>query len=204
VIKSPEFQCGLILLAAGGSRRMGRAKQMLPIQDKPLLRFVAERVVRAAVSPVVIVLGAESEKIAPTLAGLPVHLALNSAWAEGMGSSLRVGVNALLERAPQLNALIVALGDQPGLPDGHLDQLIARYRQGGCSLVASQTGPRRVPPVLFGRDWFPRLRQLAGDAGAREILREDRPDFASMPLEDNTDLDTPEDYARYMQNGGAR
>ncbi len=195
--KAADFQCGLILLAAGGARRMGRAKQLLPIKDKPLLRFVAERLVKATVSPVVIVLGAEAEKIAPTLAGLPVHLVVNTAWAEGMGSSLRVGVDALLDRAPQLDALIVALGDQPGLPAAHLDQLIARYRQGGCSLVASQTGPRRVPPVLFGREWFPKLRTLTGDAGAREILREERPDFASVPLEDNTDLDTPEDYARY-------
>lgn len=176
---------------------MGRAKQLLPIQEKPLLRFVAERLVKAAVSPVVVVLGAEAEKIVPTLAGLPVHFTVNPAWSEGMGSSLRIGVDALLDRAPQLDALIVALGDQPGLPAAHLGQLIARYRQGGCSLVASQTGPRRVPPVLFGREWFPRLRQLTGDAGAREILREERPDFASVPLEDNTDLDTPEDYTRY-------
>lgn len=176
---------------------MGRAKQLLPIQEKPLLRFVAERVVTAAVSPVVVVLGAEAEKIAPTLDGLPVHLAVNPAWSEGMGSSLRIGVDALLERAPQLDALIVTLGDQPVLPAAHLDQLIARYRHGGCSLVASHNGQRRVPPVLFGRDWFPRLCQLTGDAGAREILREERPDFASVPLEDNTDLDTPEDYARY-------
>jgi CTP:molybdopterin cytidylyltransferase MocA len=197
VSNSPEFQCGLILLAAGGSRRMGRAKQLLPVKDKPLLRFVAERVLRAEVSPVVVVLGAESRKIEPTLDGLPVHLAVNPAWQEGMGSSLRVGVDALLDRAPKLDALIVTLGDQPGLPATHLDQLIARYRHGGCSLVASHNGLRRVPPVLFGRDWFPRLRQLTGDAGAREILREERPDFASVPLEDNTDLDTPEDYARY-------
>jgi molybdenum cofactor cytidylyltransferase len=200
----PEFQCGLILLAAGASRRMGRAKQLLPVQGQPLLRLVAERVLTAKVSPVVVVLGAEAKQIEPTLAGLSVHYAVNPAWQEGLGSSLRVGVDALLECAPNLDALIVTLGDQPSLPAQHLDQLIARYRQGGCSLVASQTGPRRVPPVLFGKEWFPRLKQLTGDAGAREILREDRPDFASVPLEDNTDLDTPEDYARYMQIGGAR
>lgn len=176
---------------------MGRAKQLLPVNEKPLLRFVAERVIKAAVSPVVVVLGAEAEKIAPALDGLPVQLVVNPAWAEGMGSSLRIGVEAILARAPDMEALIVALGDQPGLPDGHLDQLVARYRRGGCSLVASQTGPRRVPPVLFGREWFPKLLTLTGDAGAREILQEERPDFASVPLADNTDLDTPEDYTRY-------
>ncbi len=202
--RAPEFQCGLILLAAGGSRRMGRAKQLLPIGGKPLLRFVAKRLLRSPVAPAVVVLGAEPDKVSATLTGLPVQIAINAAWTEGLGSSLRVGVESLLAKAPNLDALIVALGDQPGLPDGHPDLLIARYRQGGCSLVASPTGPRRVPPVLFGRDWFPRLRQLTGDAGAREILREDRPDFASVSLVDNTDLDTPEDYARYMKEDGAR
>lgn len=195
---TPEFQCGLILLAAGGSRRMGRAKQLLPIKDKPLLRFVAERVLRAEVSPVVVVLGAESKKIEPTLDGLPLHLAVNPAWEEGMGSSLRVGVDALLDRAPQLDALIVTLGDQPGLPAAHLGQLVARYRHGGCSLVASFTGPNLVPPVLFGAEWFPQLRTLTGDSGARDLLRQNRPDFGRVALPDNTDLDTHEDYERYL------
>lgn len=194
------FQCGLILLAAGASRRMGRAKQLLPVQGQPLLRLVTERVLKAKVSTVVVVLGAEAKQIEPTLAGLSVHLAVNPAWQEGMGSSLRVGVEALLERAPGLDALIVTLADQPGLPDDHLDLLIARYRHGGCSLVASQNGQRRMPPVLFGCEWFPQLRKLAGDAGAREILKEDRPDFAEVPLADDTDLDTHEDYERYLKD----
>lgn len=196
-MNSPEFQCGLVLLAAGASRRMGQPKQLLPLQGRTLLRHVAERVLKAPVSPVIVVLGAETEQIAPTLDGLPVHVVVNSAWTEGMGASLRVGVEAALARAPDLDALIVALGDQPGLPDGHLGRLIARHRAGGCSLVASLHDGRRLPPVLFGRDWFPTLRTLSGDAGARDILREDRPDFASIPLRDATDLDTPEDYARY-------
>ncbi|HEX2861597.1 MAG TPA: nucleotidyltransferase family protein [Lacunisphaera sp.] len=197
---APDFQCGLILLAAGASRRMGRPKQLLPVKGKTLVRYVAERVLRAAVSPVVVVLGAEEKKIEPSLAGLPVRLAVNPNWSEGMGSSLRVGVESALDFVPGLHALIIALADQPGLPPEHLDALIARYRRGGCTLVASQTGAARVPPVLFGPEWFPRLRQLTGDAGARDILRENRPDFASVQLADNTDLDTHEDYERYLED----
>jgi len=186
-----------VLLAAGGSRRMGRPKQLLTVGGQPLLRLVTERMLQAKVSPVMVVLGAESELIAPTLAHLPVHIVVNPAWPEGMGSSIRVGVEAALSHTPGLEALIVSLGDQPGLPEGHLDQLIARYHQGRCSLVASRHGPHRLPPVLFGREWFSALRTLTGDAGAREILRAERPDFASVPLSDATDIDTPDDYARY-------
>jgi molybdenum cofactor cytidylyltransferase len=179
---------------------MGRPKQLLPIKGHTLVRHVAELVLREPVSPVVVVLGAEEKKIEPTLAGLPVRLAVNPNWSEGIGSSLRVGVEAALDYAPGLQALIVALADQPGLPPDHLGNMIARYRHGGCSLVASQTGPARVPPVLFGAEWFPKLRTLTGDSGAREILREKNPSFAFVTLESNADLDTHEDYERYLED----
>ncbi|RXK53389.1 nucleotidyltransferase family protein [Oleiharenicola lentus] len=193
------FQCGLVLLAAGASKRMGRPKQLLPVQGLTLVRHVAELVLRAPVSPVVVVVGADAQKIEPALAGLPVQITLNPNWSEGLGSSLRVGVDAALELAPKLQGLIVALADQPGLPPNHLEKLIGRFRQGGCSLVASQTGLNLVPPVLFGAEWFPRLRILTGDSGARDILRENRPDFGRVILPDNTDLDTHEDYERYLK-----
>lgn len=195
---APDFQCGLVLLAAGASRRMGRPKQLLPVHGRALVRHVAELVLRAPVSPVVVVLGAEARKIGPALDGLPVHLTVNPDWEEGLGTSLRAGLAAALELAPRLQGLIIALADQPGLPPNHLENLIRRFRQGDCSLVASQTGPNLVPPVLFGAEWFPRLRALTGDSGARDILRENRPDFGRVALPDNTDLDTHEDYERYL------
>ena len=194
------FKCGLILLAAGASRRMGRPKQLLPVDGRPLLRLVTERALRAPVSPVVVVLGAHAEEIGPVLAGLPVHPVGNPAWSEGLGSSVRTGVEAALQLAPELEGLIILPADQPDLPAVHLENLIARFRQGGCSLVASWTGDRRVPPVLFGPEWFPKLRTLTGDTGARELLRGEDPRLASVPLESNTDLDTPEDYARFTGN----
>ena len=196
-----EFKCGLVLLAAGASRRMGRPKQLLPIDGRPLLRLVTERALRAPVSPVVVVLGAHADEIGPVLTGLPVHRVSNPEWEEGLGSSVRAGVEAALQLAPDLAGLIILPTDQPNLPAQHLDTMIARFRQGGCSLVASLTGDRRVPPVLFGAAWFARLRQLTDDAGARDLLREDRPEFASVPLASNADLDTPEDYDRFISGG---
>ena len=58
-----------------------------------------------------------------------------------------------------------------------------------------------MPPVLFGAAWFDWLRQLTGDAGARDLLRENRPEFATVPLVSNADLDTPEDYDRFISGG---
>jgi len=191
------FHCGLVLLAAGGSRRMGRPKQLLPIKGKPLVRHMADLVLQAPVKPVVIVLGAEARKIEPVLAGLPVHLALNPNWSEGQGSSLRVGVESALAQAPAVDALIITLADQPTLPPRHLGKLIETYRQGGCTIVASQLGPTRVPPVLFGPEHFPRLTSVSGDFGARVLLQDYADETALVPLETNADLDTPEDYDQY-------
>jgi molybdenum cofactor cytidylyltransferase len=195
------FQCGLILLAAGASQRMGQPKQLLPIDGRPLLRHVTESALRAPVAPVVVVLGAHADEIRPVLAGLSVHLMENPAWNEGLGSSVRIGVESALKLAPDVAGLIILPADQPDLPAQHLESLIERFRQGNCSLVASLTAGRRVPPVLFGAAWFDWLRQLTGDAGARDLLREDRPDFASVPLASNADLDTPEDYNRFISGG---
>ena len=178
---------------------MGRPKQLLPINGKPLVRHTAELVLRAPVRPVVVVLGAEAQQIQPALAGLDLHLALNPGWTEGLGSSLRTGVEGALNHAPGLQALIVVLADQPGLPPRHLERLITRFREGGCTAVASLTGPDLVPPLLFGREWFPKLCAIQGDLGARALLRDHPADVATVPLESNTDLDTPEDYARYTQ-----
>lgn len=194
-----SLSCGLVLLAAGGSRRMGRPKQLLPVKGRPLVRHLAELVLQAPVRPVVIVLGANAREIGPVLAGLPVHLAVNPAWNEGLGSSLRVGVEAALEQLPQLDALIIALADQPALPARHLEALIRKFHGGGCSIVASQTGADRVPPALFAARWFPALRAVTGDHGARTLLRAHPDETAVVPLENNADLDTPEDYERYTQ-----
>lgn len=178
---------------------MGRAKQLLPLHGRPLVRHVAESVLQARFEPAIVVVGAEAPAVEAALAGLPVRIALNPAWGDGLASSLRTGLDAALAIAPQLDALLVVLADQPGLPPDHLAALVARYRAGGCSAVASLTHGAPVPPLLFDRTWFERLRQLQGDTGARALLHAHAAEVATVPLAANTDLDTPEDYARYTR-----
>jgi len=190
------LRCGLILLAAGESRRMGRPKQLLPIGGQPLLRHVVTSLLNAPVSPFLVVLGSQAAEIAPVLDGLPVQIVINQAWAEGRSSSLRAGVIALEQLVPQLDGLMVALADQPGLTAGHLAALLHRHRKTGRSIVASTVADQAMPPVFFSAAWFPRLRTLTGDQGASALLQTPGVELAHVPLSDGTDLDTPEDYQR--------
>jgi molybdenum cofactor cytidylyltransferase len=194
-----RFQCGLLLLAAGASRRMGRPKQLLPVAGQPLLRHAAGQALAAPVSPIFVVLGAQAAEIAPCLDGLALRIAVNSDWAEGLGSSVRTGLQALLADTPGLPAVIIALADQPDCPAAHYARLIAAHRETGRGIVASIADGTPRPPVLFTAEWFPRLLALEGDAGARNLLQEQRAVLATVPLATATDLDTPDDYDRFRR-----
>ena len=193
-----NFSCGLVLLAAGASTRMGRPKQLLPVRGKPLLRHVVESVLTEPVSPVIVVLGANAPEIAPCLDGLRVHVVVNAGWGEGMGSSLRIGLEALITSTPTVGGIIVALADQPDLPTGHLAALIERQRATGRSIVASESEGVHGPPVLFTRKFFRALLALRGDTGARSLLRTYPEDVGAIPLPNLRDLDTPADYADHL------
>lgn len=192
-------QCGLVLLAAGGSRRMGRPKQLLAVGGQPLVRHMAGIALAAPVSPVVVVLGACAAEIAPTLDGLSVHVVTHPHWAEGMGSSLRAGVAAALRLAPQLRELFIVLADQPNLTVAHLREMLDVRHRTGRSLIASVSDGIAMPPVLFAAAHFPRLLALRGDAGARALLHGEDAAFVPVPAGPLLDLDTPADYAALIQ-----
>lgn len=196
-------RCGLILLAAGASQRMGRPKQLLPIHGKPLVRHVVENVLPAGFSPVVVVLGAGADEVQMALGGLPVNLTVNTGWAEGMGSSLRAGVETVLRLQPNLTGLIIALADQPDLSAQHVEQIASEQRRTGQTMVAWECGGVPMPPVYFAAEHFPSLLALPGDTGARALLRSARASIALVHGEALTDLDTPADYEAFLRRPGS-
>lgn len=193
----------VVLLAAGASRRMGRPKQLLPVEGTPLVRRAAGIAVAAGLGPVFVVLGCRASVIAPALDGLPLHLVINESWSDGLGSSIRAGVRRALELAPVPRGLVLALADQPGVTAAHLRRLAAMHRKTGRSIVATFSNGVLQPPVLFTPEWFPRLGQLGGDDGARKILGEHARQVARVPLARAGDLDTPGEYARYCAGRAA-
>jgi molybdenum cofactor cytidylyltransferase len=188
-----------VLLAAGASTRMGQPKQLLPIGAKPLLRRVAEIALTAPVSPVVVVLGANAAQIAPSLDGLAVHVVVNEAWRDGLASSLRTGITALVNLAPKIDGAVIALGDQPDFSAAQVAKLIAAKQRSGRSIVASQYRSNLMPPALFAAAHFTELMALRGDAGAKALFQSHADQVTVVPMDTLHDLDTPEDYEKYLR-----
>jgi molybdenum cofactor cytidylyltransferase len=181
---------GIILLAAGGSTRLGRPKQLLPWENGTLLRHAAITAVDSSLGPVVAVLGDAEEKCRATLTCLPVRTAVNSAWREGMGGSIFTGMNAF--RNDGLSRVLIMLCDQPGVTAAALRALSEHQRSTGAQIVASRYSGTLGPPALFASALFPRLLGLRGPAGAKSLFG--GTDVESLPLpEAALDIDTPAD-----------
>jgi molybdenum cofactor cytidylyltransferase len=190
-------QTALIILAAGASTRMGQPKQLLTFQGKPLLRHVAEIAIASTCQPIVVVLGANVAAIQPVLQALPIHLVHNPHWSEGMGSSIRCGIQYLSSYPNPIGAAILTVCDQPFISASLFDQLIQVYHSSHLQVIASAYSGTLGVPALFDRHLFPELLALDGAAGAKSIINRQGAIGIDFP-QGNLDLDTPEDYAQLL------
>ena len=187
-----------VLLAAGASRRLGRAKQLETLEGEPLVRRAARAALGAGCEPVVVVLGAEAEAVAAALDGLALTLVRNEAWEEGMASSLGAGLAALGDAAPEARGALLLLADQPAVDAALLRRLLARFEESGARrIVACAYGGGRGAPAVFPRTLFSELAALRGDRGAKPVLEAHRAEVLEVSFpEGELDVDTPADLAR--------
>lgn len=191
---SSSPRCGLVILAAGASRRMGSPKQLIEIDGRPLLVRAIEAALAAPVWPVVVVLGANAVAIRPVIGHLPVLVVENPAWSEGMASSIREGVATLRQFSRTLDAAVLALCDQPGFSAATVESLLAAHRATTRGIVAARYAGRLGAPALFAREHFAALTALTGEEGARDLLNADPARVAAVELPELArDLDTPAD-----------
>jgi molybdenum cofactor cytidylyltransferase len=184
---------GAVVLAAGGSSRLGRPKQLLVHEGRTLVRRAAEAAVAAGCEPVVVVLGAHGEAVAAELAGLPVRTVDNPEWQEGMGRSLRVGVKAL----PEVEAVLVLLCDQLRVDSAHLRALVDTFTRTRSPIVASGYDGARGVPALFSRSLRSELEALEADQGARKVIVREPSRVVEVPLPGGSeDVDTAADLSR--------
>ncbi|MDJ0676793.1 MAG: nucleotidyltransferase family protein [Calothrix sp. MO_167.B42] len=187
---------GLIILAAGTASRMGQPKQLLTYQGHSLIRHVVDMALNSVCQPVVVVLGAYTKQIKPEVENLSIKLVENTNWSEGMSSSIRSGINALEKTKPKLDAVIIALADQPLISAEVFDRLVKVYQNTGKSIVASAYDDVLGVPALFDHTLFSELINLEGDRGAKALIRKHTTNnltSISVP-EAAIDIDTPDDY----------
>jgi len=200
-VQPPVFRFGVVILAAGSSSRMGRPKQLLPLDGEPMLLRAVEAALKSAAWPIVVVLGANAEQIRPILSRHPVLIAENPAWIEGMASSLRTGISTLRQFSRSLDAAVVALCDQPKFTSEVIRRLVQTHQATQRSVVASRYNGRNGAPALFLREHFSKLINLTGEEGARALLNSSGDHVATIDLPElAADLDTPADYAAYQQS----
>jgi molybdenum cofactor cytidylyltransferase len=185
-----------IVLAAGASRRFGSQKLLACVGGVPLVRRSVETLLATALDELVVVVGSNALAVAAALAGLSVRTVTNTAYAAGMSTSLRAGLDAV---QPATEAALVALADQPGVDADIVDRLVERYRADRSAIVAPvYRGGVRGNPVLFDRSLFGELRAVTGDEGGRAVIARDpgRVALVEFAREMPRDVDVPGDLER--------
>jgi molybdenum cofactor cytidylyltransferase len=194
-----ENAVAAIVLAAGGSRRLARPKQLIQKDGESLLRRTARLALSAGCGPVVVVLGSQAELMIAQLAGLEVEAAINRDWESGMASSVRSGLEALPQHPSKPVMILVC--DQPRLTEETLAALIRAHRtwipERPPDITASTYAGVKGVPAIFSRTVVPALMQLSGDEGARKIISNARWKVATVEFPGGTaDIDLPSDLAQ--------
>ena len=181
-----------IILAAGASSRFGSPKQLADWQDNNMLQHTINIAKSLFDKNIIVVLGANADRIKSSLDEPPVTVTENTDWQTGIASSIRVGINALPEYT---EAVMILLCDQPLLGKSSLKQLIALWHQQPGSIIASEYQDTIGVPAIFPAAFFPQLESLQGDKGAKQLLisLKDQVHTVSLP-EASTDIDTQQDF----------
>jgi len=212
---------GLIILAAGASTRMGTPKQLLTYRGRSFIRHITESAICASqrsterlrtelaevsrrsqrfaiasvCQPIAVVLGANAEQIKPEISQLPVQIVENQQWAEGMSSSIRVGLEALLGVNQNLEAVAIVLCDQPFVSFPILDRIVEAYHLTSKPIIASEYAGTLGVPVLFSCTLFSEIMALKSNEGAKQLIKRHIHEVFSIPFpEGSIDIDTPNDY----------
>jgi len=192
--KPPGPRIGVLLLAAGQSRRMGGPNKLLAeIDGVPMVARVAQRLLASRARPIIAVLGNQADAVDAALGKLPVERVRNPDFAAGLSTSLKRGIATL---PPELDGVIVCLGDMPLISGRHLDRLIAAFNplEGRTIIVPTRRG-KRGNPVLWSKRFFAQMTELAGDVGAKHLIGEHADLVAEVEMDDDAvlvDIDTPE------------
>jgi len=208
IVSKPPFDGSLhsksiaaVILAAGESSRLGQPKQLLEFRGKTLVRGAVNAAIEANCSHVIVVTGDAHAEIKNAVAATNAILVQNSQWREGVGTSIRAGIQHLIDNAPEIDAAVLLVCDQPFVDRDLVAGLIALHSETGKPIVASAYADTLGVPALFDHSIFQELLRLDGHSGAKTIILSNRARVAefSFPKGD-VDVDALDDVKRVFPN----
>ncbi len=191
-----------IILAAGTGSRMGRTKQLLPLDKTTLLGKVVENAKLSALNEIIIVLGYKAEQIqnqpSNKIDFSGTRIVLNSEYETGQGSSLSCGIKAVL---PDCDGAMFLLADQPLITPEIMNILIHAWDKSDSPISIPYCNGKRGNPVIVDRSLFHRLINISGDTGARVLFKEYKSHIQKVEVNDNSilmDVDDKKDYEQLI------
>ena len=189
---------GALVLAAGGSSRLGTPKQLLTFRGETLVRRAAKAALESVCDRVVVVVGNHAQQMRQEMSDLPVLVVENEDWQSGISSSIRAG----LEQISSQDGVVITLCDQPFVTAAVLNELIITHRKTGRAIVASTYGKTRGVPAFFAPELFNELASLTKDEGARRIIASHPEKVATVEFPQGAiDIDTPQDLVNSVHLG---
>jgi len=185
-----------ILLAAGESKRMGRAKLLLPFDGSTVLVRTIANLLSSKVDEVIVVLGARAQEIKKVLAGLPAKVVFNPDYHQGMSTSLIAGLKQVNSKAQRI---IVALADQPLIDKKIYNRLIEESLACDKGIIVPVYQAKIGNPIIFSKKYKTELLGLKGDVGGREIVKQHPDDILEVAVDSgsiNMDIDNMDEYQR--------
>jgi molybdenum cofactor cytidylyltransferase len=188
-----------VILAAGGSSRMGQPKQLLKFRGTSLLRRAIDTASAAGADQVIVVLGSSAEQLMPEVEATTATVVLNDQWMDGVSTSLRGGLAAVSSEA---RGVFIYPADMPLLTPEVLKELARRQQVSGRPAAMTEAGGVRGVPVFITRSLFPALMIQEGDVGGANYLRAHPESVEAVRFDDPDvvrDVDRPEDYSRLLE-----
>ena len=185
----------VIILAAGRSARLGSPKQTLTYRGKSLLQHSIDTAIESNASPVIVVLGSGKETIEKELDRTQIFILENRNWESGMASSISCGISNLQTIAPNSEAAILMVCDQPFVSAALLNDLMNKHKESGKAIIASSYEYTLGTPALFHKSLFSELSALEGESGAKSLIKKYHLQTASISFDQGSiDIDTRENY----------
>jgi molybdenum cofactor cytidylyltransferase len=192
------FVTGLVL-GAGGSKRLGQPKQLLPFGDRTLLEHTLDTARACNFNQLVVPIGGAADEVRERVDLTGAEVVVNDAYGSGCSSSIAAALSAV---DPRCEVLVLMLGDQPGVTPATVQTLLDG--RGDAPLAVCRYDDGRGHPLAFDRSVFAQLADLHGDKGVWRLLDERAGDVVDVPIAGPVplDVDTPEDYEAVLAAAG--